>query len=98
MALNAMVHVNRAQRFPIHIPLHYRKSGMQYWQAGKIVNISRTGILFHADEGIPPESVLDMRISFPLKLTLSCQGSIVRAQEPLFAVRIHRYHLLHESE
>ncbi len=98
MVLAAQVHVNRAQRFPLHIPIQFRKSGMPFWQHGKTVNISRTGILFHADERIPPESVLDMRINFPLKLTLSCQGSIVRAQEPLFAVRIHRYRLLHESE
>ena len=98
MALAARFHVHRAQRFPLHIPIQFRKSGMPYWQHGKTVNISRTGILFHADEKIPEESVLDMQITFPLKLTLSCQGSIVRTQEPLFAVRIHRYHLLHESE
>jgi hypothetical protein len=98
MALDTKVHANRAPRFPLHVPLRYRKSGMPYWQYGKAVNISRTGILFYADEIIPEESVLDMRISFPLKLTLSCQGSIVRAQEPMLAVRIQRYRLLHESE
>ncbi len=67
---------------------------MRHWQDGKTINISRTGILFHADEKIPTDSILDIRIDFPLKAMLSCQGSIVRAEEPAFAVRIHRYRML----
>ena len=84
----------RAQRFPLKLPLKYCKSGMEHWEDSRTVNISRTGILFKADEALQANSVLDIRISFPLKLTLQCQGSIVRAEEPNFALRIHRYHML----
>ena len=71
---------------------------MQHWQDGRTINISRTGILFQADERIPADAVLDIRISFPLKAMLSCQGSIVRTEEPMFAVRIHRYRMFHSQK
>jgi len=77
----------------MHIPLHYRLSGMPDWCDARTVNISRTGILVRADEAVQPESKLDIRLTFPLKVTISCQGSIVRAEEQAFAVRIHRYRL-----
>jgi hypothetical protein len=96
MAPTAQAYQPRAHRFPIRVPLHYRKSGMEYWQDGKTINISRTGILFQADETIPTDSVLDIQVSLPLKATLSCQCSVVRAaEESALAVRIHRYHLVH---
>ncbi len=95
MASSIKALVPRAQRFPLRFPLHFRKSGMQYWQDGRTINISRTGILFQADERIPAESVLDIRVDFPMMAMLACQGSIVRTEEPRFAVRIHRYRMLH---
>ena len=95
MVPSAETQIPRAPRFPLNFPLHYRKSGVQYWQDGRTINMSRTGILFRADEKIPAEAVLDIRINFPLKATLVCQGSIVRTERSKFAVRIHRYHLLH---
>jgi hypothetical protein len=98
MLQTAQSHVDRAQRFPLSIPLRYRKNGMPHWQDGRTINISRTGILFQTDETIPTSSVLDIRISFPLDGTLSCQGLIVRAGESQIAVKIHRYHLLHEDK
>ena len=83
----------RAQRFPLNFPLQFRSSGMLQWQKGRIVNISRTGILFQSDEMLPTNSALDIRISLPLKVTLLCQGSVVRFEDSLLAVRLHRYHL-----
>lgn len=77
----------------MHIPLQYRESGVPDWHDARTVNISRTGILVRADEEIQPESKLDIRLHFPLKVTISCQGSIVRSEEKGFAVRIHRYRL-----
>ena len=86
--------VNRAQRFPLNVALHYRKSGMPHWQDGKTVNISRTGILFEADEVLPKDSVLDIQVSLPLKVSISCQATVVRSDESRYAVRIHRHHLI----
>jgi hypothetical protein len=89
--------VDRAQRFPLNVQLLFRKSGMTYWQDGKTVNISRTGILFQTDETLPKDSVLDLRVNLPLKVTLSCQGTIVRSEESKCAVHIHRHRLLRQS-
>jgi midasin (ATPase involved in ribosome maturation) len=89
--------MNRAQRFALNVPMHYRKSGISYWQDGKTVNISRTGILFQTDEILAKDSVLDLRVSLPLKVTLTCQGTIVRSEESKYAVRIHRHRLLRQS-
>ena len=93
----AQDHINRAQRFPLSVQLLFRKSGMPYWQDGKTVNISRTGILFQTDEALMKDSVLDIRVSLPLKVTLSCQATVVRSEESTYAVRIHRHRLLRQS-
>jgi hypothetical protein len=86
---------HRAQRFRLQFPVRYRMMGMSDWKSGTTINISRTGILFKADERIPEESVLDIRICMPLKATLACQASIVRAEDPLFAVHIDHIRLSH---
>jgi hypothetical protein len=83
----------RAPRFPLRMPLQYQKSGVSHWFEGKTLNISRTGILFHADESVPKDATLDIRVEFPGKVTFSCQGSVVRTENSAFAVRIHRYNL-----
>ena len=95
MAGIARLHTIRARRFPLRIPLRYRKSGIPVWQEATTLNISRTGILFHTDESLQLKSTLDIRITFPSNVILSCQGSVVRAIESSIAVRIHRHNLHH---
>ena len=85
--------VYRAQRFSLQYPVHYRKIGAPHWQDGETINISRTGILFQACESLPTDSILDIEVHLPKKVTLFCQGSIVRAEESKLAVQIHRYDL-----
>ena len=86
---------HRAQRFKLRFPVRYRMIGMADWKNGTTINISRTGILFKADERIPEQSVFDMRVRMPLKATMACKASIVRTEDPLFAARINRIHLSH---
>jgi hypothetical protein len=97
MASAAVPYPFRAQRFPLRVPLHYQKSGMTHWNEGRTLNISCTGILFQADESLPQNTMLDIRVDFPSRVTLSCQASVVRAEDYALAVRIHRYHLNQES-
>jgi hypothetical protein len=85
--------VYRARRFPLHFPVYYRKSGTPDWQDGETINISRTGILFQAGECVPANSLLDIEVRLPAHVILSCQGSIVRTEESMLAVQIHRYSL-----
>jgi hypothetical protein len=86
---------DRAQRFPLTVPLHYRKSGMPHWIDAQTVNISRTGILFRTDETIPSSSVLDVRVDFPAHSTLECRCTVVRTDASLIAVQIQRHNLVH---
>lgn len=72
--------INRATRFPLKVPIHYRKSGMLNWHDGSTINISRTGVLFHTDESLPVDMKLEIRISLPQDTTLACQGSVVRSE------------------
>ena len=71
---------NRAPRFPLKVPIHYRKSGMLNWRDGSTLNISRTGVLFQADENLPADMKLEIRISLPQQTTLACQGTVVRTE------------------
>jgi hypothetical protein len=64
---------DRAQRFPIAVPIHFRKSGMPHWVQERTVNISRTGIVFHAEEDIPAMPLLDVRVDFPARASLDCR-------------------------
>ena len=88
--------VARAQRFPLRIPFQYRKSGVPNWQDGRTINISRTGILFQAEEALPEKTIMDIRVELPLKGTLSCLGTVVRADNFNCAVRIYRCNLSHQ--
>src|SRR5215472_649367 len=41
---------SRAQRFQLHLPLKYRRLGEKLWHEGTTENISRSGMLFKAEE------------------------------------------------
>jgi hypothetical protein len=91
----------RAQRFPLMVPIHYRKSGISNWHDGRTVNISHTGVLFQTDENLQNDLKLEIRISLSPKTTLACQGTVVRieptvstAEKTGLAARISHYRLL----
>jgi hypothetical protein len=86
---------DRARRFPISVPLHYRKSGMSHWLDARTVNISRTGILFRTEEKIPEKSFLDIRVDFPTQSALECHCTVVRTEATLVAVHITHPQLVH---
>jgi hypothetical protein len=98
MASTLQIPVERAQRFPLHVSLRYRKNGVSHWLDGKTINISRTGILFQADDNLPIKSVLDILVYFPMKVTLTCRGLVVRAEESACAVHLHRFRLTHPQQ
>ena len=88
MSGDARFFIPRAQRFTLQLPLFYQKPGKRRWSEGRTLNISRTGILFSTEEPLQPDSTLRIRVDFPTNATLTCRGSIVRATESAFAVRI----------
>ena len=56
----------RAQRFNLHLPLKYRQLGEQDWREGTTENISRSGMLFEAEEVIcSPTCKLEINLVLP---------------------------------
>ena len=79
----------RAQRFPIQTPLRYRARGATDWIESRTINISRSGLLFHAAETLDLKTVLAMQILFPTEITggnpanVICLGSVARTESLL---------------
>lgn len=99
---------NRAQRFQLHLPLRYRRLGENNWHEGKTENISRSGILFQADEPLQPSALLEINLVLPPEIAglsateVVCRGEVVRtvqpnggAVSPALAARILQYHFQH---
>ncbi|HEY6338843.1 MAG TPA: ATP-binding protein [Candidatus Sulfotelmatobacter sp.] len=98
----------RAQRFQLHLPLRYRRLGEQNWHEGKTENISRSGMLFQAEESVQPSVQLEINLVLPAEIAglsateVVCRGEVVRNIEPnggslspALAARILQYHFQH---
>jgi response regulator RpfG family c-di-GMP phosphodiesterase len=98
----------RAQRFQLHLPLRYRRLGENQWHLGTTENISRSGLLFQADELLQPASQLEINLVLPAEIAglseteVVCRGEVVRTVErqgetmsPALAARILQYHFQH---
>jgi CheY-like chemotaxis protein len=98
----------RAQRFQLHLPLRYRRIGEVEWHVGKTENISRSGLLFQADDALQPNSQLEINLVLPAEIAglsgteVVCRGEVVRTVErmgdamtPALAARILQYHFQH---
>jgi hypothetical protein len=99
---------SRAQRFQLHLPLKYRQLGEHNWHEGKTRNISRSGMLFEAEEALQPNAVLEINLVLPAEIAglspteVVCRGEVVRtvrpngtAITPELAARILQYHFQH---
>ena len=99
---------SRAQRFQLHLPLRYRRLGEQGWHEGTTENISRSGMLFKADEALQPSAQLEINLVLPAEIAglsateVVCRGEVVRTVErnggavsPALAARILQYHFQH---
>jgi hypothetical protein len=99
---------SRAQRFQLHLPLRYRRLGEKNWHDGQTQNISRSGMLFQADEPLQPAVQLEINLVLPAEIAglsateVVCRGEVVRAIKPnggavtpALAARILQYHFQH---
>ena len=100
----------RARRFNLHLPLRYRLLGEQRWLQGETENISRSGLLFRAEEPLQPNSKLEISLVLPAEIAglaateVICRGEVVRSVEgnqvgvnPALAAKILQYHFQHGS-
>ena len=101
----------RAQRFNLHLPLRYRLLGEQSWRKGTTQNISRSGLLFEAEEMLQPNAQLEINLVLPVEIAglaateVVCRGEIVRTVEdggtavsPALAAKILQYRFQHGSQ
>ncbi|HEV2022132.1 MAG TPA: PilZ domain-containing protein, partial [Terriglobales bacterium] len=101
-----------APRFAVHLPLRYRVAGEDQWSSGALENVSRSGLLFHADQALPANAQIEITLTLPVEWAgraapeVLCRAEVVRlakAKEkvppPAFAARILDYSLLngHDS-
>ena len=99
---------SRAQRFQLQLPLRYRRVGEKIWHQGTTENISRSGMLFKADEVLQPSSQLEINLVLPAEIAglsateVVCRGEVVRTVAPsastlapALAARILQYHFQH---
>jgi PilZ domain-containing protein len=74
----------RAVRFAIEVPVRFRALGQLEWLSGQSVNISRSGVLFRADQILLPETHVELILPLPVKLLgesgaqVVCSGDVVR--------------------
>jgi PAS domain S-box-containing protein len=101
----------RAQRFKLNLPLKYRQIGQRDWLVGTTENISRSGMLFRAEELISPNVQLEINLVLPPEIAglaaaeVMCRGEVVRtvkpetpAMSPALAAKILQYHFQHGSK
>jgi len=101
----------RARRFNLHLPLRYRPVGEKTWRPGTTENISRSGLLFRANETLQPNSQLEINLVLPVEIggiaatEVVCRGEVVRSEgskpnevgkvSPALAAKILQYHFHH---
>src|ERR1035437_600429 len=98
----------RARRFNLHLPLQYRPLGEENWRPGTTENISRSGLLFLAQELLSPNALLEISLVLPAEIAglaateVVCRGEVVRSVEaqgqsvsPALAAKILQYHFQH---
>ncbi len=75
----------RARRFNLHLPLLYRPVGEKSWRPGTTENISRSGLLFQAQEALHPAVQLEISLVLPAEIAglaateVICRGEVVRS-------------------
>jgi PAS domain S-box-containing protein len=101
----------RAQRFNMQVPLRYRPMGEVEWRDGTTENISRSGLLFRAEEALQPTVQLEISLVLPPEIAglasaeVVCRGEIVRTVAggnattiPALAAKILQYQFQHGAQ
>ena len=106
---DSAVGIPRPKRFPIHIPVRYRRNGDTHWHRGTTENLSVNGVLLRASRNLQPEFRLTLRFVLPPDLAgrvtvqVQCEGQVVREKRlendiSAFGVALTRIRLLGAAE
>ncbi len=98
----------RAPRFQLQLPLKYRRLDEEKWHDGETRNISRSGLLFQAEDLLQPRVLLEINLVLPAEIAglspteVICRGEIVRTAAeqvpPALAAKILQYHFQHGAD
>ena len=101
----------RARRFNLQLPLRYRPLGEPNWRPGTTENISRSGLLFQAEDFLQPNVQLEISLVLPAEIAglaateVVCRGEVVRSVQglgrgvnPALAAKILQYHFQHGNK
>ena len=93
------------------MPLKYRRLDEKSWHDGETRNISRSGLLFQAEDLLQPNVVLEINLVLPAEIAglspteVVCRGEVVRTcrpdadeMPPALAAKILQYHFQHGSQ
>jgi two-component system, cell cycle sensor histidine kinase and response regulator CckA len=99
---------SRAQRFQLRLPLKYRQIDEEKWHEGQTRNISRSGLLFQAEDLLQPNVMLEINLVLPSEIAglspteVVCRGEVVRTVKseeeempPALAAKILQYRFQH---
>ena len=103
--------LSRAQRFQLNLPLKYRRLDEENWHDGKTQNISRSGLLFQAEDFLQPNVILEINLVLPTEIAglsqteVVCRGEVVRTVQkdgeempPALAAKILQYRFQHGTQ
>jgi PAS domain S-box-containing protein len=103
--------LSRAQRFQLNLPLKYRRLDEEDWHDGKTQNISRSGLLFQAEDFLQPSVILEINLVLPAEIAglsqteVVCRGEVVRTVQaageevpPALAAKILQYRFQHGGQ
>lgn len=80
--------VPRARRLKLNIAMRFRVKALAAWYPGTVVNISQSGVLFKAQQGLPENTIVEMRFEMPEEISgqkdamVFCQGKVTRGKLP----------------
>lgn len=83
-------------RYTIQTGLEYRlilRRKVVQTGSGRLMNMSRGGLLFECDRGVPPRTRIELKVDWPahaVKIALHVVGQTVRTQGTSTAVKILR--------
>ena len=61
--------IPRAERYNYQREIHFRRVGDEAWSKGTIMNISRSGVLFHAGRKVEPPVLVELRFELPKQMS-----------------------------
>jgi len=79
--------VPRARRLRLDLTVRYRGKNLSTWHEGVIQNISQSGVLFHGQERLPVNALIELIFEMPELISgqknsnVLCQGRLIRIKD-----------------